>query len=111
MPPGRQGVQIYRGDLQIPFQRGKEHQQEVSDAKKTHPLVLHFQESHDGQEQELLMRTVKQARTALERQVWESVTIDRLTHRMEEARLNLKISGATARIQLCCAKQGSQTNP
>ena len=35
------------------------------------------------------MRTVKQARTALEWQVWESVMIDRLSHKLEDC-MNLK---------------------
>ena len=59
------------------------------EAKKTHPLVLHYQEAHAGERQEVIMRTVKQSRTALERQVWESVMIDRLSHKIE-ACLNLK---------------------
>ena len=71
------------------YQRGREHQEEVDLAKKSHPLVIHFQECHQGQQQQLLMRTVKVARTALERQVWESVHIDRLSDQ-GEACLNLK---------------------
>ena len=59
-----------------PFQRGKEHDQEIKDGKKTHPMTIHFLEAHNGQQQEVLMGVVKKAATALERQVWESVTID-----------------------------------
>ena len=38
-----------------PSQGGKEYGQEVMEAKKTHPLVLHFQEKHNGQEQQIFM--------------------------------------------------------
>ena len=31
-----------------PYQRGREHHKEIAEAKKTHPVVLHFQESHKG---------------------------------------------------------------
>ena len=61
-----------------PFQRGKECSQEIMEDKKPHPLVLHFQETHEGWQQEIIMKTVRQTRTALERQVWGSVMIDRL---------------------------------
>ena len=57
--------------------------------KKSHPLVLHFDEMHGGEKQEVLMRTVREANTALERQVWESVMIDRLSGSLKEC-FNLK---------------------
>ena len=57
--------------------------------KKVHPLILHFLEAHNGEKQTILMRVMKSARTALERQVWESVCIDRLSGK-EEGCLNLK---------------------
>ena len=50
---------------------------------------MHFEERHGGEEQELLMRMVREANTALERQVWESVMIDRLSDSLEMC-LNLK---------------------
>ena len=50
-----------------PYQRGKEHQEEVDLTKKVHPLVIHFQEVHNGERQTILMRVLKSARTALER--------------------------------------------
>ena len=74
------------------FQRGKEHSKEIGEARKTHPMTQHFQEKHQGQQQEVLMRTVRQARTALEWQVWESVMIDRLSPKWRPA-LTLKVSG------------------
>ena len=39
-------------------------------------MVLHFREHHGGHQQDVLFRVVKHTRTALERQVWESVMID-----------------------------------
>ena len=80
-------------------QRGKEHNQEIVEAKKTHPLVFHCQEVHGARD-----RTVKQAKTALERQVWESVMIDRLLHRIE-AYLNLKNYWGHSKIPLLHAGQ------
>ena len=51
-----------------PYQRGKKHHKEVAEVKKkTHPLVCHFEESHGGTHQTLLMRTLVETRTALER--------------------------------------------
>ena len=52
---------------------------EVIAGKKTHPLVDHFREVHNGSRQEILFRTIAQFQTALERQVWESVEIDSTT--------------------------------
>ena len=57
--------------------------------KKSHPLVCHFEESHEGEQQTLLMRTLVETRTALERQSWESVMIDRLSRDPKQC-LNLK---------------------
>ena len=66
---------------------GREHIQEVSLAKKTHPMVIHFDEVHQGRQQEILMRIVKTARTALECQTLE---IDLLTASHPSCCLNLK---------------------
>ena len=52
---------------------------EIIAGKKTHPLVDHFREVHNGNRQEILFRTIAQFQTALERQVWESVEIDSTT--------------------------------
>jgi len=49
-----------------PYQRGKEHQKEVMEAKKTHPLVCHFEERHQGCCQIVLMWALKETRRALE---------------------------------------------
>ena len=57
-------------------QRAGEHLAEIHARKKTHPMVQHHQEHHSGQPQEVLFRVVQKFKTALERQVWESVTID-----------------------------------
>ena len=48
----------------------------IINGKKTHPLNIHFSEVHQGQQQEVLLRVIKKAQTALSRQVWESVLID-----------------------------------
>ena len=52
-------------------------------------MVCHFEENHGGICQTLLMRTLKETRTALERQAWESVMIDRLARSPQQC-LNLK---------------------
>ena len=52
---------------------------EIVAGKKTHPMVDHFKEVHNGNRQEILFRTIAQFQTALERQVWESVEIDSTT--------------------------------
>ena len=58
--------------------------------KKTHPLVDHFTEQHQGRPQFVLLRLVKQAETAMERQIWESVYIDSLAAECPQGFLNLK---------------------
>ena len=52
---------------------------EIQAGKKTHPMVEHFGEVHQGVQQEVLFRTVATFQTALQRQVWESVEIDSKT--------------------------------
>ena len=72
------------------YQRGREHAKEMEQGKKTHPLVIHWEERHASQPQEILMRVVATANTALERQTWESVRIDTLARDNMEGCLNLK---------------------
>ena len=45
------------------YQRGREHWAEVEAAKKTHPIVIHFNEIHQGAKQQVLMRVVKHSRS------------------------------------------------
>ena len=52
-------------------------------------MVMHFLEKHEGTKQEVLVRTFKETRSALERQAWEAIMIDR-TARNPEQCLNLK---------------------
>ena len=49
------------------------------DGNKTHPMVSYFLEFHQIRRQKIIMRTVKTMSTALKRQEWESVLIDRLS--------------------------------
>ena len=58
-------------------------------AKKTQPLVIHIQEINQRQQQQLLIRVIKASRSALEKKVWESVFIDRLSSQGDIC-LNLK---------------------
>ena len=60
-------------------QRAAEHMAEIAAWKKTHPMVQHHQEHHQGETQKVLFRVVGKFRTALQRQVWESVEIDSTT--------------------------------
>jgi len=84
-------VAIYVGETsRSPYQRGRGHQKEVNEAKRSHPMVTHFQETHQEQKQTILMRTVRNTNTALERQVWESVLIDRLSRKEGVDCLNLR---------------------
>merc|ERR1712101_22904 len=81
---------LYVGETsRSPYQRAREHENEIQKAKKSHPMVMHFLEKHEGTEQEILVRTVKETRTALERQAWEAVAIDRAARKPEQC-LNLK---------------------
>ena len=73
-----------------PYQRGREHWQEVDMRKPNHPLTIHSEEEHEGREIEILMRVIKQTETATERQVWESVMIDSLARKDPKGCLNLK---------------------
>ena len=62
----------------------------MTQGKRTHPLVIHWEEAHNNQPQEILMRIVATANTPLERQTWESVRIDTLAAESPESCLNLK---------------------
>ena len=42
-------IYMYIGETSnSPYQRGREHLQEIKSGKKTHPMVLHFHEVHEG---------------------------------------------------------------
>ena len=59
---------LYVGETsRSPYQRAREHTKEIDEAKKSHPLVIHFSEKHGGCKQEVIMRTVKETRMVLER--------------------------------------------
>ena len=45
------------------FQRGREHKAEVSARKKTHPLIIHFEEMHRGEDQTILNEERKEIKT------------------------------------------------
>ena len=71
---------IYIGESSCSgFQRGQEHLKEVKEDVATHPVVTHFQEEHEGREQEVMMRIIGKHQTPLEKQVMESVLIEELT--------------------------------
>ena len=54
-----------------------------------HPMVLHFLEEHQGKTQETLFRILSKHRLALDRQVMESIKIEEVSSKPQEA-LNLK---------------------
>ena len=54
----------------------------------THPLVTHFEEEHEGQPHQVLMRILSRHLTPLDRQVRESLNIS-LAAKQEEECLNL----------------------
>ena len=81
---------MYIGETsRAPYQRGKEHYKEVNNGKKTHPLCVHFREKHGGERQRVVMRILATPKTAMARQIWESVQIDKLS-RDRDSCLNLK---------------------
>ena len=71
-------------------QRGREHLREMHMGKRTHPMVDHFEERHQGDPQFVVMRILMQAKTAMQRQVWESVTIDFTAEEVKAGCLNSK---------------------
>ena len=81
-----------------------------------HPMVTHFWEEHGGREQEVLMRVLSRHLKALERQVIESVLIEKLAGNDKEC-LNLKSEWAGSKIPglkvsnprgLSCNKEGGE---
>ena len=81
---------MYIGETsRSPYQRGKEHENDVEGGKKNHPMTIHFKEKHQGRRQRIIMRVIATPKTSLARQIWESVKIDTLSGDME-ACLNLK---------------------
>ena len=71
------------------FQRAKEHKREVEEGITTHPMVIHFLEDHQGEEQETVFRLLSKHRTALDCQVMELVRIEETATNPQEA-LNLR---------------------
>ena len=68
---------IYWGESsRSAYQRGREHDKEISDGVLTHPLTIHSNEEHEGTQQPYLMRIVSKHRKAMDRQVTESVRIE-----------------------------------
>ena len=49
---------------------------EIRNKVATHPLVIHFQEEHAGEEQVVLLRVLSKHRSALERQAMDSIWIE-----------------------------------
>ena len=66
----------------------------------TYPIVVHCQEEHKRQRQQVIMRVVKQAKTALERQIRKSVAIDTYCARAPNSCLNLKSELKLSKIYL-----------
>ena len=93
-----------------PYQRGQEHQKEICEAKRSHPMVGHFLDVHRGQRQVVLMRTVRNTNTALERQVWESVIIDRLSRKEGVDCLNQRSEWGKSRKPFLMNGAGTQPN-
>ena len=60
-------------------------------------MVPHFWEEHGGQEQRIMMRVLSRHIKALERQVQESVLIEKLAEEEKEC-LNLKSEWAGTKI-------------
>ena len=65
--------------------------------KVTHPMVQHFWEEHGGRIQPVLMRVTSKHLVALERQVRESINIEKCGIKAEEC-LNLKNEWAGSKI-------------
>ena len=81
---------IYVGELaRSSYQHGREHEKEVREGMLNHPLVQHFWEEHGRKEQELMMRVLSRHIKALERQVQDSIMIERMVEVSKEC-LNLK---------------------
>jgi len=65
--------------------------------KLAHPMVLHFWEQHEGRQQPVLMRVTSKHLMALERQVRESINIEKCARNITEC-LNLKNEWAGSKI-------------
>ena len=79
------------------YQRGCEHQRYIDSGLMSHPLVIHFWEEHDGQQQQIIMIVVSKHVTALDRQVTESVRIN-TDMKTEDKCLNLKSEWGGSKI-------------
>ena len=62
-----------------------------------HPMVIHFEEEHNGVQQVTLFRITGRHMTPLDRQVQESVNIEERARRSEEC-LNLKKEWAGSKL-------------
>ena len=81
---------IYWGEsARSAFQRGREHSRDIGSGLKNHPLVIRFEEEHDGVAQDYLFRIISKHYSPLERQITESVLIEEVASSTEEC-LNLK---------------------
>ena len=65
--------------------------------KLAHPMVLHFWEQPEGRQQPVLMRVTSKHLFALERQVRESINIEKCARNSTEC-LNLKNEWAGSKI-------------
>ena len=71
------------------YQRGIEHLKEIREGVLDHPLVQHFWEEHGGVQHKVILQVLSRHIKALERQIEESVLIER-TSEIEKECLNLK---------------------
>ena len=71
------------------YQRGREHLAEIDGGAVSHPLVAHFWFEHKGEKQSFILRGTSFHKTAIERQVLESIRIEGGLKDPEEL-LNLK---------------------
>ena len=93
------------------YQRGKEHIKEIIGGKKTHPMVEHFGDCHQGQTQEVLFRTFSNFQTALARQVWESIEIDQTTLKLGKTKcLNNKTEWGLSKDPALVPRKSPLTN-
>ena len=91
LPCRKQGKRrrYYGETSRSPHQRGNEHLREIIEQVATHPLVVHFEEEHSGERQEILMRVLSKHATPLDRQVRESLNITTASATPDEC-LNIK---------------------
>ena len=108
---------MYIGETsRSPYQHGKEHNKEVKEGMLDHPMVQHFWEDYGGMEQEIMFRVLGRHIKALDRQVHESVLIEKISETVSEC-LNLKSEWAGSKIPglrdsnpkgLVCNKEGGE---